>query len=1843
MEIPVIQWQTTTFAFHILTSLSISGVIFNGSSVHVANRTLCPTAILCCQEASAYENISHICSLRGKTFVRSSQSIFEGFFILNRQNASLSLQNVTFANFYAVINYNSLIYSLQQNSTILINASDFINVFFVKGLIDSEVNSGILGVLKLENGLVSQWNSYNVTMDFGNNMIFGVAQTSTIIFYLDQVTTSIQNISFIDTTVGHIFNVGNLQISLNSLIIQNLNGSFIKAGNSFLTISEVFMDNVIYGPASNLAILEGYILNLLLSNCSFSNIIGCGFYLNHGVANLNNFLMYNISFPSNVDTNLALIFMTKELSNITLDKMNVSEIMSPSLILIAEFIKNFQFLIKNSIFENINATLGNGNCISWADMTVFNTIFINIINNGAIFSSIFVPVPILRLLVKSCYFININGANLGTISVSSWVSQDLTFEDSSFEIISGKYGLFLPTTALAMNFVLKNLTFKKIFIDGMGFIIFLNNNYTLILQNCTFTDILFNYPVMYRGIIVAIESNVVIESCIFSKINMLTGNGIFILAQRSSNITINNSVIEELYIEGKGGISLSEKSRFIFNCSVLKNSRNSDEGFMKLTDHTNIQIQFSVFRNLSSLKYSLFYIQNFENLTISHCEISDIRATVEGFIWISSIYDENTSFAELFNNKFENNSANVGGLSFIQCKIPIFLINNSFSGCFSENGGCLYAENVKNLYINHCQFRDSYASIDGAVLFFRKIENLEIKYCDFWNNTVIYGKGGNIYLEDSNFTIENTNFIGGKNLLYQSEYTEGSALYVYYSSFFSISLKNCKFTDLFQDSNVIFVTCANKALASLEFQGLNFSGILSRNGNGVFTLIQCVGIINETRIDDSILLKDGNFIDIFHKSIEEEADDGLNLHKITIIRLFFKNNTLKKDGFFLSIMYINNVRVFESEFSDNSLKNSIIQIKFFSNFSLNTVKSSNNLLRDNAGISRFFAQIMNGTYIQINAINFTGSIGLFLLIQSIEETASITDINVMDHIESNYGYFIFIENSTRILMKNWIIANSNISSLEVFCDILMIDSIKLQEINLTLFPIEIEDDNLHILYISSRLSHISQNGVVSIDKMLINSIEYGVIIEKVDNVNIRSFFYDNSLFNRNSFPALKIKSISSISIDNSTIINITMGSGIVIKNSDISQFGTINFFDSLIKSCGFDSTGGLNITGNFIATLSSVKLDSNRGSIASAFSFYSFSNYSNLSIETCEFQDNPTASLIIPNDTFYSDFLTNNKEFLLTSQLNFTSYAHKIKAFAIFNQSSSEQYNENDVISLYSGQQIDLQFIAYDHFDQISESVDYMTVEILQKDEDIFTYDILKSKAIFLKSSATILSFAILIKPENIPKQPLHLQVGFGGRIKNNALFVEDYNFSMFMLIKPCDIGHVILNNVCTECDSKGYSLDENPSNLTQCKACPANAICEKGQKIVPKFGFWNLNDKDTDIIQCENEESCNVTCLQGYFGYLCHECMSNYGKTLIRKCVGCEDSYYTYHLLRTILKWFVLALVCYYESLVIKDLSKENNQIILAFINIFVYHSNILAMTARFQNAFPIDYENFFEVQSVFSFLENDIYGIYCVFPELRDYKFIIAVFMYILMIACFQFLFILIIWSFLTVLNYLFKGKKNSKNSKEKKSSKERKSELLNAICLVFANNFITLFYYFIGLVFYYGANEKIPIFFMELGVNTGQFFIILFLILFPIFLIFAAFIFYFMNKNKSLWQILVFDIKYKKDFKAIGVIPYICLFLTILLSHYSFVGTTFSAFAKNIFMIYLGVFAVFNVCESKIVRNVKILSIIILVVSFFKNYKAIIVLNSFFYVVIFGLIIKKSLFETKKKLLKVEKKTI
>ena len=161
-------------------------------------------------------------------------------------------------------------------------------------------------------------------------------------------------------------------------------------------------------------------------------------------------------------------------------------------------------------------------------------------------------------------------------------------------------------------------------------------------------------------------------------------------------------------------------------------------------------------------------------------------------------------------------------------------------------------------------------------------------------------------MEDSNLIIYNSIFEGKETLF---EYIEGSVIYA--SNVINISIfeiKNCKFINFLQDSNVIFVLSNN--VTSIIFENLNFFNINSRTGNGIFTLSRCAGVLNNIEISYS--KTEGNLINI--KDSIYHSDQLENYNQIIISNLSLKHNQMNSDGIYINILNIDYINVYNCFF-----------------------------------------------------------------------------------------------------------------------------------------------------------------------------------------------------------------------------------------------------------------------------------------------------------------------------------------------------------------------------------------------------------------------------------------------------------------------------------------------------------------------------------------------------------------------------------------------------------------------------------------------------------------------------------------------------------------------------------------------------------------------------------------------------------------------------------------------------------------------------------------------------------------------------------------------------------------
>ncbi|EAR82732.1 transmembrane protein, putative (macronuclear) [Tetrahymena thermophila SB210] len=104
----------------------------------------------------------------------------------------------------------------------------------------------------------------------------------------------------------------------------------------------------------------------------------------------------------------------------------------------------------------------------------------------------------------------------------------------------------------------------------------------------------------------------------------------------------------------------------------------------------------------------------------------------------------------------------------------------------------------------------------------------------------------------------------------------------------------------------------------------------------------------------------------------------------------------------------------------------------------------------------------------------------------------------------------------------------------------------------------------------------------------------------------------------------------------------------------------------------------------------------------------------------------------------------------------------------------------------------------------------------------------------------------------------------------------------------------------CYQCAQGEYSLIQpNIDDHGECKKCSPYAICEGGNQITIKPGYWRSSDQSDSILFCINNPlNClggkyNKTCEVGHIGPLCEECDSNKGYVQYGKlqCFQCEST----------------------------------------------------------------------------------------------------------------------------------------------------------------------------------------------------------------------------------------------------------------------------------------------------------------------------------------------------------------
>lgn len=511
-----------------MTSLEITDLTFDGSSIHVQDRTLCPTDLSwCCPSISAYENPSDICFLKNQNFLRPStlDNIFQGFFILNGSNVIFDLNRVRFQNFYSIYNYNMLIFDSMLNSKIVIGELAMNNVFFLKGIstIDYLNTSNTQNFsFTSQNLTVLQWNYYNIYLEFGKEQLLSEIQDSNVLYAFSNATTiSIQNSSILQSIFDILIILKNVPtFSLNLLSIQNSTFQVFRVINTnILKLSNLLIKNLSFKTIK--IVYSGInVANLNISDSTFIDIPGAVIvaYSSKSNFSINNIIFRNTCRVIYEEDIYGIFHLSGEKNNVIISNIHVSNIYNFFLPLFTNYVKNGLYLINNSIFTNLKgARFG---CIFfWPVATVSNCIFSNL----DMIDGVFLQNPYgwgltLSLTVTNSHFSLLTSEEgYGSITYVTIDQSNITFENSSFSDYSPGYSIFFPCVALNIQYNILDSNFTNLIFEK-GVIFTLLNDQKLKVANCRFDNLHFTLSTFFRGIIFMIDSSCTFTQSFFSNL-----------------------------------------------------------------------------------------------------------------------------------------------------------------------------------------------------------------------------------------------------------------------------------------------------------------------------------------------------------------------------------------------------------------------------------------------------------------------------------------------------------------------------------------------------------------------------------------------------------------------------------------------------------------------------------------------------------------------------------------------------------------------------------------------------------------------------------------------------------------------------------------------------------------------------------------------------------------------------------------------------------------------------------------------------------------------------------------------------------------------------------------------------------------------------------------------------------------------------------------------------------------------------------------------------------------------------------------------------------------------------
>ena len=1049
---------------------------------------------------------------------------------------------------------------------------------------------------------------------------------------------------------------------------------------------------------------------------------------------------------------------------------------------------------------------------------------------------------------------------------------------------------------------------------------------------------------------------------------------------------INNSLYQQnVYIPTNTSLDNSPSTLFFnqVNYGLVCGSRDTS---IVHNYGTSIQLSSNLFINntgiLINIKYKQKVTVTLVNLIFKSNSVSDVAL----------ILNNNNNTMILNNSQFSNNYGHFGmiitsGPSSYQGYQNTFTSNQGYhasilyfdsaQGNFSETNSTLGLNIISPIYPN---FRDG-STAQASPIYIYQSQTLTFESCNFLNTTQYSG----IFVAISSVVIFNSSYFSG-NIGFG---TVGMGMII---NEVDVLIINCSIEKYnFLDKSVMQLNIASldpifiySKSSNINITNCNISNIIvSQLSNIIYLLDGFLNIENSlfynlTGFDDKSYLINANMGQILINSSNFSNNAQIIKALSTIITIqkviFFQNTGGKTNKFIIQIL--------ESSLSaeDCSLED---DGKIFEN------SAFINILNSNLTISR------------TNITNFAGSTGAVILVQSspfiiltnllISNISFITSGAIIQAANLNYG---LISNSNFDIAKcnggyiniigitsvSNIIIDSNIFNGNNLYSIIIIQNAFL--INLTNCIINVNDT----LNINMDQNMSYADNIISLqnfNQTLVYNTSFNNLISKLGSLNIELFNdsianIENCIFENNF--AFQGSAISTLSTGNSIL---------QISNSNFSNNRAI-YLSSLNYQSGLGGSIYLSCTNEAVCLYNI---------IASIFQ----NNSADIGGGAIYFDKYPpnidAATLFEGNDAFYGKDLG---AYPVKLVLWDSTYQQNISYDWANNYLNLiEEQSNNFILNLTSGiQSQDFGIALVDIYGQIilSDNSSKLYFEYFGENSTDF---------ITIPSEFTSLTGIFNFKEKSISFAPDKIISAYVlsdaiGSLPNllDKNFLNQNNYSTILNFRNCTIGEIVNNKQCYMCPTGFYNLDLQNNSYDACIPCDSNIqICEGGDKLAPRSGYWRLNKTATLFIQCPNPNACmgtdnfslntnlslTGTCANGYKNNLCDTCEFGGAKFGGESdCIDCSiNATYYLKLIGVIFGQGLIIFVTVKSTLTQPiNKEKEKQEILKAnFMKILINYGQIISLDANFNIRWPDSSKALFQISSQVSFPINEIFSLECFF----------------------------------------------------------------------------------------------------------------------------------------------------------------------------------------------------------------------------------------------------------------------